>query len=122
MKKVRQILAILGLATIIFVAAPPVAAQAAWDCPTYNMCVWDTINGTGKRCAWHDRDADWHNSPTVCSWAKNWPVRSARNNSRVNVYIFDTPHVVIGADPILTLSPGSSRSQVRFYGSWHYFY
>ncbi|GIJ42455.1 hypothetical protein Vwe01_57800 [Micromonospora andamanensis] len=46
----RQIVAVFGLPTVMFVAAPPVPAQTAvGDCPSGRRCVGDGVNGTGAR-------------------------------------------------------------------------
>lgn len=50
MNRFRQIVAVFGLPTVMFVAAPPVPAQAAvGECPSGRRCVGDGVNGTGAR-------------------------------------------------------------------------
>ncbi|MEV4714807.1 peptidase inhibitor family I36 protein [Micromonospora sp. NPDC049374] len=87
MGRLKKSLSILSLAVVLVVGAPPAAAQAAaWDCPSGYLCVWDGLSGTGGRCSWLNADNDWYSSPNVCSWARNYPVRSVYNRGTSTAY------------------------------------
>ncbi|MEV6764240.1 peptidase inhibitor family I36 protein [Streptomyces sp. NPDC051105] len=75
--------AALGL---IAPSAASASTQAAWDCPSGDLCVWTGTAGTGSRCTWANADADWYNTPTVCSWADNQVVGSAKNSGTSSSY------------------------------------
>ncbi|WP_217545698.1 peptidase inhibitor family I36 protein [Streptomyces sp. GbtcB6] len=75
--------AALGL---IAPSAASASTQAAWDCPSGDLCVWTGIGGTGSRCTWSNADADWYYAPTVCSWADDQVVGSAKNSGTSSSY------------------------------------
>lgn len=54
----------------------------ALSCTPGDLCVWRTSNGSAGRCSWTNRDNDWWNQPTVCSWSRTTPVRAVFNNGR----------------------------------------
>ncbi|MGW2641163.1 peptidase inhibitor family I36 protein [Streptomyces sp. NPDC001348] len=64
------------------------STQAAWDCPSGNLCVWTGSNGTGHRCNWSDADPDWWNGSIQCSWSDTQNVGSAKNNGTSSSYNF----------------------------------
>ena len=58
----------------------------AWECTPGDLCVWDGYDGTGNRCSWTNADNDWWNTPTVCSWADDRPVKSIYNRGQSTSY------------------------------------
>ncbi|MET9459932.1 peptidase inhibitor family I36 protein [Streptomyces canus] len=76
-------LAALGL---IAPSSASASAQAAWDCPSGNLCIWTGTAGTGSRCTWTNADTDWYRAPVVCSWADDRVVGSAKNNGTSSSY------------------------------------
>ncbi|MEU6195233.1 peptidase inhibitor family I36 protein [Streptomyces sp. NPDC047061] len=88
----RRTLAAAALAiatTALGLIAPSAASastQAAWDCPSGDLCIWTGTAGTGSRCTWSNADVDWYNAPVVCSWADDQVVGSAKNNGTSSSY------------------------------------
>lgn len=66
--------------------AASASAQAAWDCPSGNLCIWTGNNGTGSRCTWSNADSDWYSGSVQCSWADNQVVGSAKNSGTSSSY------------------------------------
>lgn len=55
-----------------------VGAQAL-SCASGNLCVWPVTDGSRNRCSWVNRDNDWWNTPTVCSWSSSQTVKAIYN-------------------------------------------
>jgi hypothetical protein len=55
-----------------------VGAQAL-SCSSGNVCVWPVTDGSRNRCSWVNRDNDWWNTPTVCSWSSSQTVKAIYN-------------------------------------------
>jgi hypothetical protein len=57
----------------------PAFSSAALTCPASNLCVWPVLDGSSSRCTWINKDNDWWNAPTVCSWASSRGVKAVFN-------------------------------------------
>jgi hypothetical protein len=62
------------------------STQAAWDCPSGDLCVWTGSNGTGSRCTWSNADPDWWSGSIQCSWSDTQNVGSAKNSGTSSSY------------------------------------
>jgi hypothetical protein len=69
------------------VVSPGEVTVLAWACDAGDLCVWDGYGGTGNRCSWTNADNDWWNTPVVCSWADDRPVKSIYNRGQNTNYI-----------------------------------
>ena len=52
----------------------------ALSCTSGNLCVWPVTDGSRNRCSWVNRDNDWWNTPTVCSWSSSQTVKAIYNH------------------------------------------
>lgn len=99
MKLTRNAMATLGLTLMLLAGtgtgtgtgAPAAASRFApdtapltWECPPGHLCVWENLNGTGRRCNWSTDSPDW----SECSWAGGTGVKSITNNGPSSVHLY----------------------------------
>jgi hypothetical protein len=70
------LLAGLGIGAV----ASPAQAAAYDDCGGGEVCFYTGKDGTGKKCSWSGRWADWQAGAARCSWAATNNVKSIYNN------------------------------------------
>ena len=61
-------------------------APLALSCPSGDLCVWPVSDGSSSRCSWVNRDNDWWNAPTVCSWSSSRTVQAVYNHGTSSSY------------------------------------
>lgn len=90
------------------------------NCPSWDVCFYTGINGSGSMCHWDVADPDWTTGNVKCSWAKTSLVRSMVNKTASTVTYY--PCANGGGSPLSTTKPaGWSNLPVPSHLRSHFF-